>query len=303
MDSFEATSQFTQALKGLLLTSQSLTRAAHFALKNSDSEDYLFRAILDVIDDPDVDLNCKCSIFQLVGVLLHESYYYSQLPKSNYNYPYIHSLKNAVPTMILKVLPGSNTTGLYSVFNSLKSILKTLKLVYEEYELQYASGKELLTEEDMQNIDKDVPFGDDNFQVDESTVDPIIKAWRLLVMKKKQSLYERLRLLKHAQHSTENHNDEDMFGVRSSQNDDNTLLTKKQILMRMEDDRESHKRSKESLWLVNRPRDTNVITEDEFFTQYWTKIKPYDENEKASFLRRLDDLNSIVAASYKDKQF
>lgn len=303
MDSFEATSQFSQVLRTLTLSVQSLTRAAHFALKNSDSEDYLFRAILDVIDSSDVDLNCKCSVFQLVDVLLHESYFYSQLPKSSYNYPYVHSLKNAVPSMILKVLPGSNFQNLYNVFTSLKNILKTLKLVYEDYEKQYMSGKDLLSEEDMQNIDQDVPFNEDNFAVDESAVDPIIKAWRLLVTKKKQSHYERLRLLKHKLHSTDNENDEVMFGVRGPQNDDKQLLTKKQILMRMEDDRESHKRSKESLWLVNRLRDTNVITEDEFFTQYWTKIKPFDEGEKASFLQNLGDLNEMVAASYKDKQF
>ena len=269
MDSFEATSQFSQVLRTLTLSVQSLTRAAHFALKNSDSEDYLFRAILDVIDSPDVDLNCK----------------------------------NAVPSLILKVLPGSNNQNLYNVFTSLKNILKTLKLVYEDYEKQYMSGKDLLTEEDMQNIEQDVPFNEDNFVVDESAVDPIIKAWTLLVMKKKQGHYERLRLLKHKLHSNDNENDEVMFGVRGPQNDDKQLLTKKQILMRMEDDRESHKRSKESLWLVNRPRDTNVITEDEFFTQYWTKIKPFDDGEKASFLQNLDDLNKMVAASYKDKQF
>ena len=42
---------------------------------------------------------------------------------------------------------------------------------------------------------------------------------------------------------------------------------------------------------------------DEFCTQYWTKIKPFDDGEKASFLQNLDDLNKMVAASYKDKQF
>lgn len=303
MDSFEATSQFTQALRTLSSSVASLNKAARFALKNSESEDYLFNAILDVINAEDVDLNCKCSVFQLVDVLIRESYFYSQQPKSNYNYPYVLSLKNAVPLMITRVLPGSSNQNLFVVFTSLKNILKTLKLVYEDYERQYHSGEALLSEEDRKNIDADVPFDLTNFKVDESAVDPIIKTWTLLVLKKKQSLYERLRLLKHQQQRTENEADETMFGVRGSQSKDTLLLSKKQILARMEDDRESHKRSKETLWHVNRPRDTNVLTEDEFFTQYWTKIKPFDKGENAAFLRDLDELNKMAVSSYKDRQF
>lgn len=311
MDSFEASTQFTQILKGLTPSIQNLTRAAHFALKNSESEDYLFHTIIDTLDDPNIELNTKSTIFQFIEVLMHESLVISLQPKSHYTYPYVHNLKNSLPKILLKVLPGSNNSSLYNAYNSLKNISETCKISYDEYEKKYSGISELFTDEDLENIEANLPFPDIKVEDEIEASDPLITTWDLLIKKKKQSQYERLRLLKHLRMIEECVEEEDMFSYKGgkSQKDQNNgkanelLLSKKHILLRMEDDRETHKRSKENIWVVNRPKDASILTEDEFLVHYWNKYRVMAEEEEKTFMDSLDELNGLVVESYKDKQF
>lgn len=311
MDSFEASTQFTQILSGLTPSIQNLTKAAHFALKNSESEDYLFHSIIDTLDDPNVELNTKSTIFQFIEVLMHESLVISQQPKSPYTYPYVHNLKNALPKILLQVLPGSNNSSLYNAYNSLRHISDTCKVNYDDYENKYNDILNLFTIEDLENIDADIPFPDIKVEDEIEASDPLITTWDLLIKKKKQSLYERLRLLKHLkmiEHSVE---EEDMFSYKGSRwqkehsngKSSELLLSKKHILSRMEDDRESHKRSKENIWVVNRPKESSTLTEDEFLVHYWNKYSVMADEEEKTFMDSLVELNKLVAGSYKDTQY
>ncbi|CCE81962.1 Piso0_002647 [Millerozyma farinosa CBS 7064] len=312
MDSFEATTQFSQMLRNITPVMQNLTRAAHFAIKNHEQEDYLFHSIIEVLDDPNTELNTKSTIFQFIEVLMHEAFQVSQQPKSHYSYPYIHNLKSSLPNILLKVLPGANNSSLHNVYNSLKNISKTCKTAYEEYDNKYNSINTLLTEAELENVDANIPYPDIKIEDEINSTDPVITTWDLLIKKKKQSQYERLRLLKHHKVIEGSVNEEDMFSFQPNkttkdQGDASSnaalVFTKKQILMRMEDDRESHKRSKENLWVVNRPKDSNSLTEDEFLVYYWNKFGNVTEEEDKSFRDSLNDLNAMVAQSYKDKQF
>lgn len=305
MDSFEAVAQFTQILKSLTPSMQSLTKAAHFALKNYESEDYLIQAIMDAMTSATTELNTKSTLFQLIEVIMHESFNVSQQSKSHYSYPYIHNLKGALPQILLEVLPGSNNSSIHNAYNCLRNISKTCKVSSEEYETKYNSVGSLFTQTDWENVDANLPFPPVKIETEKENADPLIITWDLLIQKKKQSQYERLRLLKYQKHIEEPINEEDMLNFRSSENTEKAaelLLTKRQILSRMEDDRESHKRSKESLWVVNRPKDASFLTEDEFLVYYWNKFGPTDEEEEKTLMDSFSELNAVVAESYKDKQ-
>lgn len=312
MDSFEASTKLNQILRSLTPSLQNLTRAAHFALKNAESEDYLFHSIIDSINDDAVELNTKSTIFQFIEVLIHESTAVSEQPKSHYNYPYIHSVKNSLPRILLKVLPGSNITSLHNIYTSLKNISKTFKIDYDDYELKYNSIQNQFNADDLKNLDLNIPYPEVELEDEPSNnIDPLILTWELLIKKKKQSQYERLRLLKHGEYLDAPLEEDELFNVRinkpntkpTTTKPDTNLLTKKQILMRMEDDRETYKRSKETLWTVNRPKDSNFVSEDEFLVHYWNKMNPMDEDEDKALLDTFDELNNMIATSYKDKQF
>lgn len=311
MDAFEASTKLNQILRSLTPSIQNLTKAAHFTLKNWEGEDYLFQSIVDTLDDDLVDLNTKSTIFQFIEVLIHESYYVSEQPKSHYNYPYVHNVKNALPKLLLQVLPDSNNASLYNIFTSLKNMSKVFKFDYVDYELKYDSVSEEFSQDELENVELNIPFPSITLdEENESMVDPLILTWDLLIKKKKQSQYERLRLLRHGKYIEQPVNEDDMFNIKiksnridSQSSPENKTLTKKQILARMEDDRETYKRSKESLWMVNRPKDANVITEDEFLVHYWNKINKMSGEEEKELFDSFDELNNLVAQSYKDKQF
>lgn len=306
MDSFETSSQFVQMLRTLAPQMQSLFRAAHFALKNSESEDYLFFAIMDILDDAKVELNAKSTIFQFIDVLIHESFYISQQANSHYNYPYVHNLKNSLPKILLKVLPASNNSNLYNIYNNLKNISESLNVNYTEFDRQFKSVDDLLSAEELEGISMNIPFPAvrlDEMQTESK--DPVSQAWEILLRKRKQSHYERLRLLQNEPYKEGEVAEDAMFAIRPSRGQDPSkkvneqMLSKKQILARMEDDRETHKKSKETLWLVNRPSGMTVVGEDEFVNYYWDRL---DKKSHAEYLTALEDVNKIAAASYKDKQ-
>lgn len=304
MDSFEVNAQFASLLRSLNPSVQSLRKAAHFAIKNWENEDYLFPSILQILQDSTIEINTKSTIFQFIDILINESYTISLLPKSNYSYPYIRNLKDALPSILLDVLPGKNNYNLYNVFNSLRNISKTLKINHDEYKSRFNDlSVNIFDQQDKENIELNVPYPDISIDEVKHISDPIIKTWELIILKRKQSFYERLRLLKH-QPALENEVEENqMFSLRPKDKPDPNELSKKQILMRMEDDRETHKRSKESMWIVNRPKDSNYVTEDEFYHYYWNKYEVLTGDEEKALLQTLEDFNEVVMASYKDNQF
>ncbi|KAK6204264.1 CTD kinase-I gamma subunit [Scheffersomyces amazonensis] len=300
MDAFEAATQFSQILRNLTPSIQNLTKAAHFALRNYESEDYLFPTIIDVLEDRNIELNTKSNIFQFIEILVSESFYFSK--QSKYNYPYITNLKSSLPNILYRVLPNSNNANIHNVYNSLTKISKYFKIDCINYINKFNS--DLLTNEDISDIDRDIEFPDiDLDDIKSSTSDPLLAAWEFLIQKKHQSQYERLRLLKHKQSISGNVNEDDLFSIKEKSNKSTILLSKKQILSRMEDDRESHKRSKESLWVVNRPKDANWAGEDEFYNLYWNKYETLNAEEDKALLDSLNEMNKIVAASFKDSQF
>lgn len=299
MDPFEAANQFAQILKGITPVLQSLVRAAHFALKNAESEDYLFPTIMNIFKDETVELNTKSTLFQFVEVLFNESYFFSQQPK--YNYPYVQNMKEALPQILLSVLPSSNISNIHSAYTSLKHITKLFKIDCLNYIDKFDSF--LLDADDIENLKKDVPFPEIDLDDEPETVDPLITTWNLLIKKKKQSQYERVRLLTKSEILDDDVPEDILFNIKEKTDKDVDKLTKKNIISRMEDDREAHKRSKETLWLVTRPPKSSYITEDEFLNHYWNKYHALDVEEDNAFLDSLDELNQVVAESYKDKQF
>lgn len=384
MDSFDATTQFAQILRLLAPSTQLLTRAAHFALKHHHAEDYLVHTIADVVRDPRTDVNTKLTVFHFIEVLLAELCHALEQPKSAYAFPYVAALKQMLPQALLQTLPGANCLLLYNVYCNLKAISRTLKFSYEEYDLRYNSVAELFTPHDDANIAANLEFPE---VTPDDTADPLAAAWEFLITKRKQSQYERLRLLRHLEVCTERTVEEErMFSLRGKSAAPATrtpaatpaaaalagpgatpartpaaaatpgapalsgaldgalatpastapggalaapastapggapaapapaapapaapapapalLLTKRQILARMEDDRESHKRSKETLWMVSRPR-VSGVSEDEFLTHYWNRLNPTDATH-AAMVADLEELNALAALSYKDKQF
>lgn len=300
MDSFEANTQFNQLLRNINPSVQSLKKTAHFAIKNWENEDYLFPSFLDILNDVHVELNTKSTIFQLIDVLINESFAVSSHKDSVYSYPYINNLKSALPQILLKVLPGHNNYNLYNVFNSLRNISKTLKIDYLDYEQQYQHLGDMLSAEEKENIDLNLPYPEIVLE-DVISNDPVIQSWELLIKKRKQSFYERLRLLKHESPKTEELAEDDMFYVNTKERAHNQL-TKKQILLRMEDDRETHKRSKESLWVVERPKNLVGVTEEEFGTYYWGKYDRLSAEDEKALFSTLEGYNEVVEESYKDSQ-
>jgi CTD kinase subunit gamma len=302
MDSFEVNTQFIQLLRTINPTVQSLKKTSHFALKNSENEDYLFQSILEILEDPVVEINTKSTIFQFIDVLINESSAISQQPKSTYSYPYVTNLKNLLPSILLKVLPNSSNYNLYNVFNSLKSISTSLNIDYLAHEKRYLTvDKEPFSPELVERLNANEPYPEVKI-TDSSVSDSIIKTWDLLIMKRRQSHYERVRLLKHQVPTDKDVEENDMFHLKPKEKVDPNELSKRQILARMEDDRETHKRSKESLWVVNRPKNSNYATEAEFYEYYWSKYDVLTGDDEKALMQSLDDFNNVVLGSYKDNQ-
>lgn len=289
---------------------QNLLRAAHFALKHSENEDYLYFAIMDALDDLKLELNSKSTIFQFIDVLIHESFHISQQTNSHYNYPYVHNLKTSLPKILLKVLPSSNNPNLNNIFNSLSNISESLNVNFSEYEQQYRTIETLLSKEELEDVELDVPFPELQLEnLKASSSDPVLQAWEILLYKRKQSHYERIRLLKTKPYRNDEVTEPEMFSIRPSRSGDPSkkvneqLLSKKQILSRMEDDRETHKKSKETLWVVNRPSGKSALTEAEFANYYWNRNNSFSDKMKEDLFNAFDEFNKIAAGSYKDKQF
>lgn len=308
MDSFETSSQFRQILRSLLPQSTVILKAVHFALRNCSSEDYLYYSIIETLEDASLELNTKTTVFQFIDMLIRESFFISEQVNSGYNFPYVHNLKKALPKIMEKVLPLSSNVNLHCIYSSLKNISTTLNVNYSEFEEQYKNVTSILAQEDLENVELNIPFPKLSLEEISKSKDPVIQAWEILLHKRKESHYERLRLLRNQPPKDGLVAEDEMFSVRDTKLDnerenEEQLFTKKQIIARMEDDREAQKRSRETLWVVNRPSGVNYVTEEEFLNYYWRRMDVVTEDQKSDFLAALDDLNYLAKLSYKDRQF
>ncbi|CAI5759077.1 unnamed protein product [Candida verbasci] len=280
MDSFDIANQFAQLLRNLTPQIGVLNKAATFALKNSDNEDYLFPTILNVLHDKNLNINQKSTIFQFIDVLIDEAH--------KYNGAYVKNIEKILPAIIKNICVSSS--NMFNVYQSLCSISKHFKINVKEYEDKFYT--DLLTEEDKKLIEE-------NGQIESKKFDDhgLILAWKILLERKRRSQFERAKLLR-SNPIHETVEEDELFKVKSK---DKYALSKRQILSRLEDDRELHKRSKENLWNVN--RDKSVLTEQEFKDHYWNKFNALNDEEGKEFFNALSDLNDLVSASYKDQQY
>lgn len=308
MDSFETSSQFRQILRNLLPQSAVILKAVHFALRNCSSEDYLYYSIIETFEDATLELNTKTTVFQFIDMLIRESFFISEQVNSTYNFPYVHNLKNALPKIMEKILPLSSNVNLHCIYTSLKNISATLNVNYSEFEEQYTHVTSILAQEDLENVELNIPFPKLSLEEITKSKDPVIQTWEILLHKRKESHYERLRLLRNQPPKDGIVSEDEMFSVRDAKLDTERenkeqLFTKKQIIARMEDDREAQKRSRETLWVVNRPSGVNYVTEEEFLNYYWRRMDVITADQKSDFVAALDDLNHLANLSYKDRQF
>lgn len=298
MDPFEAATQLSQILRSLSSQLQYITKAAHFALRNAEHEDYLFLLILELLRDENVELGQKGIIFQFLEVLLAELCHY--LSQGKYRYPYVDSVKKNMAQIVLWVVPHSSNTNLANVYTCLTNMTKLYKVDCQEYSKKFHEN--LLTENDLSDIAMDIPYPEVEVEtvVDEN---PIITAWKVVVEKKKQSQYEWQRRIKHTPAVTEDVDENELFTLRprtdTKQKDG---MLKKEVLERMEADRESHKRLKELLWVVERSKEVSYLAEEEFVDYYWNKLAKLDAPQYKVLMDNLEEVNKVVARSYKDKQ-
>ncbi|KAI5952943.1 hypothetical protein CANMA_005044 [Candida margitis] len=284
MDSFEVASQFSTILRNLTPQQQQLSKAIYFALKNADKEDYIVPTLLSVLEDPKLDLNLKSFIFQFIDLLMQESF-----NNSRYNNAYIQSLKSKLPQIVESVCPLNNSSNLMVAYTCLCHISTRFKVDCEHYKADFQTS----SLDDLVNKSLDV----------DSSEDTLVSAWKILLQRSRASKKDRKKLLEEDSVTKENMEEDQIFNIRKKNDPNTQYLTKKQIITRIEDDRETHKRLKENKWCVNRDKGAKFITENEFINNYWNKCHPLTSEENAEFLANLKELNGMVLSSYKDKQF
>lgn len=280
MDLFESTNQFSQYIRTLTPSIKSLNKVSIFALKHSENEDNFMSTMMKILENPKVELSNKCRIFQFVEVLIHESHNYQRENKLK-EVPYIDLLKKLLPRILECVLPDCNNSHIHNVYTSLCNISKEVGAKVNEYSSAYI---------------------DDGYYSMEYDGNELGRAWRLLIEKKRQSRFERLESLSNLEEMEDNVEEEQMFNIRSRGGERAGGQEKKKIFLRIEEDREAHKRSKENFWMVNRVKEKNYISEKEFYEYYWQVYRKMNEKESQQFLESLEENNRVFLDSYKDRQ-
>lgn len=222
----------------------------------------------------------------------------------------------------------TNLPASYSIMVEISKVLKFPAL--SEYTDKY--GTALLTQNDVRNIKNDIQFDDsslykfvpdemDDAEKNENAVYPLLhpeeifikpltQAWNFIIGKKRQSQYERIMIdtcSSHLESSNVEHRDYNAPGTKSipnspSQSSSPThsplLLTQRQMLRRIEADRERQKKGKEFLWHVKRP--DNKIHKPEF-RHIWNSLGQFDPKGDRLLM---DELNALynVCKGGKSKQ-
>ncbi|ODV96620.1 hypothetical protein PACTADRAFT_48449 [Pachysolen tannophilus NRRL Y-2460] len=324
MDPFEARLKFQQMLKSLTCSNTNNLNVSKFAITNSELQEDFHSCILEVLENS--DLNHKLNLFQFFEVLILQSLQVSSRPYiSNFVRDFYR---------IFEIILNDDNANLNSSFLILFKISNLLGFTKSlEYKLKFsAASKELISDEDMSFIEQDVPFIKTNYFMTHEL--PIIdnyddidqvftKVWEYLLLKKKQSKYERIRKDKHIPleippaSSVDDvlpSNQSSSINADQSQllNNSTTITTtnivtnivtpkngnsnkdEKLILRRMEDDRERTKKSKEKLW--ENPYVDDLQLE---FNECFQKINYQPDLEDEEF-KELEEVNLIVAQCYDD---
>ncbi len=229
---------------------------------------------------------------------------------------------------VQKIRCLTNLPASYSIMLEISKVLKFPTL--SEFIDKYSTA--LLTQNDVRNIKNDIQFDDstlyENDQEDTSKEDgsantvvpllhpeeifvkPLTRAWNFLIGKKRQSQYERIMIdtcPSHLESSNVEHRDYNAPGTRSIHNSPSPsspkghnplLLTQRQMLRRIEADRERQKKGKEFLWHVKRPE--NKIHKPEF-RRIWDSLGEFDPKGDRLLM---DELNALynVCKGGKPKQ-
>lgn len=268
MDPFEARLQFIQILETLNPSSQAITKAVSFALKNQELHEDFHSCILEVLDR--IDLNSRINLLYFLESLV--SSIVTNTAKTNENQsPYINNLEKDFPIILKKIVPNQNLINLKSSCDILANIEKY-------YNVDNTDLKKTFDSVSLDNIETEIDT-DENSSGFEG-------AWKFLITNKQRGLKERLNQL-----------NGETNGVDAScvvEEDSNTLkpFTKEQILSRIEADRERHKRFKEVNWIVNRPNGKIDYNE---FEKIWEKHQQLDDDD----YQDLRDLNQIAKESYQ----
>lgn len=326
MDPFEARVHFGKQLTSLSASKRASQELAHFVIYYADIREDLFPAVLETLHR--VDLNCRISIFQFVDELISMiATDPDRFPPASPVYSYISLSVKQLPRILTQVLPKKPTdctpkeldelrclTNLRSAFMILKHISEILKYPNLKERIDKFEST-LLTQNDVKNIRDNLPFNESSFYevVEQATKDnalvpqvvpllhperiftkPIDVAWEFLISKKRQSQYERVMIDTHTgklnSSPSINKPDEVKPKHRSV-----LFLSQKQMLQRMEADRERQKKGKETLWSVDRPENKIGIPE---FKHIWQSFDKYDPKTDRALL---DELNGLFNICRSDK--
>ncbi|KAG7881700.1 hypothetical protein KL935_001906 [Ogataea polymorpha] len=255
MDSFEARVYLTKQLSSLTPSKQAAQQCAKFLLKHKELQDDLYSVILESLDA--ADLNIRINIFQFLEELI---LYCQNDPQK----PYISSIIKDMKLILTKILPPKPDTmscetrlltNLHAAYTILVNISRSCKFTnLKEYKAKY--GSNLLTDMDRNRIELQLQFDEKPLYTDrdvpESIDGQLDCAWEFLLEKRRQSQYERSFIDKHQMQSP------------TEPLQDTFAKTRKQLLARIEADRERQKRGKENLWQIN--RENGSITEFDLTT-------------------------------------
>lgn len=268
MDPFEARLQFIQILEALNPSSQAISKAVSFALKNEELHEDFHSCILEVLDR--IDLNSRVNVLYFLESLVSSIVTNSTKANDNQN-PYINNLENDFPIILKKIVPNQNLINLKSSCDILANIEKY-------YNVDNSDLKKKFDSVSLDNIETEIK-SDENSNGFEG-------AWKFLIINKQSGLKQRLKQL--------NGETNGLDASTIVEEGSNTLkpFTKEQILSRIEADRERHKRFKEVNWIVNRPNGKIDYNE---FERIWEKHQELDDDD----YQDLRDLNQIAKESYQ----
>ncbi|KAH3668207.1 hypothetical protein OGAPHI_001961 [Ogataea philodendri] len=245
MDSFEARVYLTKQLSSLTPSKLAAQQCAKFLLKNKELQDDLYSVILETLDA--ADLNIRLNIFQF----LEELIFFCQNDPQR---PYVNSIFKDMKLILTKILPPKPEnqssearllTNLSSAYIILFNISKTCNYPHIN-DIKTRFNSNLLTELDKNRIELQLHFDEKPLYTDitakQDVESQLTAAWDFLIEKRRQSQYERLFIDKH--------------NIQSPAEPLADLFTKtrKQLLARIEADRERQKRGKENLWQIDRAK-------------------------------------------------
>lgn len=266
MDPFEARLQFIQILEALNPSSVTLSRAIGFALKNMEMHEDFHSVILEELDK--IDINARMNVMYFIEALVHNICSQNSSRELRQR-PYLANIERDFHIILQKVIPSDNLVNLNGSVNILVEVEKCYNVDDSELWRSYLSLSLGKTPEIPEEVEKGFP-----------------EAWIYLINQKKRGLEARLKLL----HDKPTAQEVEENGEKPL-NQDLEQLSRKQILQRMEADRERHKRHKETNWHVIRPLGKVDRAE---FEKIWHQYSALDDHD----LEEMRDLYQEAAESY-----